>query len=538
MRRAAATMLRRLAPFLLALTLACLNVSSVLAHASLLSSNPADDTLLRTSPPTLTLSFNEPVQPQVLRLIDGSGRAMALTAIQQHGNSLVVTPPSVLAPGLHVLSYRVVSEDGHPVGGTVTFFVGHRETARGAATGETVASVAVGLWICRLIVHLGLFIGCGGAFFLTWIAPERGRQAMRIVRIASIASLPFLLFAVGLQGLDLRGGSLNALSDPALWSAALRSSFGAFVACAALALLAALLATRSSAGVARSLSMLALVATGFAFAATGHAASANPRWLTGPMVFIHGATLAFWIGALPALALAMRQQADTSLAALARFSKFIPLAVLPAIAAGVVVAIVQLGRADALLTTAYGRILLIKLLLVALLLALAAFNRYRLTGRIVRDDAGARRTLRRSIVVELLLVTAIVALVGLWRFTPPPRLLATAETNFFTHLHAEQAMANITVAPARAGTNTVTIQLQTPDERLLAARELEVTLTNAEAGIEPIVRRASLGQDGQWRATFALPLDGRWSIGLDILVSDFERISLEAPILIGPQGAR
>ena len=38
---------------------------------------------------------------------------------------------------------------------------------------------------------------------------------------------------------------------------------------------------------------------------------------------------------------------------------------------------------------------------------------------------------------------------------------AISDENFFTHLHTERAMANVTVSPARAGPVELTIQLET-----------------------------------------------------------------------------
>ena len=52
------------------------------------------------------------------------------------------------------------------------------------------------------------------------------------------------------------------------------------------------------AGVARGLSAVAMAGVGLSLAASGHAASAPPQWLTRPAVFLHGVAVAYWIGAL------------------------------------------------------------------------------------------------------------------------------------------------------------------------------------------------------------------------------------------------
>jgi copper transport protein len=208
------------------------------------------------------------------------------------------------------------------------------------------------------------------------------------------------------------------------------------------------------------------------------------------------------------------------------------LAVAVLLTSGVLLAVVQLSHVDALWTTDYGRVLTAKLALVLGLLAIALWNRLRLTPAIARGADPPRHGMRRSIAGELVLVVAILGVVGLWRFTPPPRTLTAPGDEFFTHLHTEVAMANVTVSPGHAGPVVITVQLQTPDERPLTAAAVAVTLSNPELGIEPATATAQRMADGQWRATMAAPVAGRWTLVLGILVSDFDKVDIAAPILI------
>jgi copper transport protein len=194
--------------------------------------------------------------------------------------------------------------------------------------------------------------------------------------------------------------------------------------------------------------------------------------------------------------------------------------------------IVQLERPDALWTTSYGRVLAFKLVLVALLLAIALWNRLYLTPRIGQGGVTPRRHMRRTIVAELVLVVGIFGIVGLWRFTPPPRALMVTTEPIFTHLHTGQMMADITVSPGRAGPISIAIQLRTPDEQVLAAKGVSVTLSSPDNGIEPSTAEAQSLGEGQWRVSTAAPVAGRWTFALDILISDFDQLHAEAPILI------
>lgn len=104
--------------------------------------------------------------------------------------------------------------------------------------------------------------------------------------------------------------------------------------------------------------------------------------------------------------------------------------------------------------------------------------------------------------------------------------------SFFTHIHTKKAMANVTVSPAHAGPVVITIQLETTDELPLIAKAVSVTLTNARAGVEARTSQAERGRDDQWRVKMSTPVPGSWMLGLGIVISDLDKVSVEAPILI------
>src|SRR5579871_4141853 len=106
--------------FLRVILLAVLSApSAAFAHASLVGSEPGEGATLAASPSLLRLDFNEPVSPLVVRLIGPNGEAV-MPPVRAENQSLTISAPP-LARGTHVLSYRVISADGHPVGGSLTF---------------------------------------------------------------------------------------------------------------------------------------------------------------------------------------------------------------------------------------------------------------------------------------------------------------------------------------------------------------------------------------------------------------------------------
>jgi copper transport protein len=137
------------------------------AHAVLIGTEPADGSVLAQPPKTVQLRFNEAVAPAAVRLIDAAGKSRDVT-VRATDQSVVITLPDNLPRGTQVLSYRVVSQDGHPVAGSLLFSIG---VVTGAATPSVDYPLAVLIWLARIGVYLGLFVGVGGVFFAAWIAP-------------------------------------------------------------------------------------------------------------------------------------------------------------------------------------------------------------------------------------------------------------------------------------------------------------------------------------------------------------------------------
>jgi copper transport protein len=119
-----------------------------------------------------------------------------------------------------------------------------------------------------------------------------------------------------------------------------------------------------------------------------------------------------------------------------------------------------------------------------------------------------------------------------------PALSAGDDENFFTHLHTDKVMANVTVSPGRAGPVSILIQLETVDERPLAAKAVSVTLTDLQSGKKIETAQADRIGEDSWQMKIATLSAGRWTLGLGISISDADRVSVEAPILIASGGAK
>ncbi len=506
--------------------------SVALAHASLISSEPSDGAMLAHAPARVVLRFNEPVSPLALSLIGADGVRNAVEG-QSTGSDVTVDRLPSLANGNYVLSWRVVSDDGHPIAGSILFSVGPTSEAAGMPPADSVdGRVHTAIYLVRVILYAALLLGVGGLFFAAFIGPQPdvARKAQIGLLAAAMVALPL---SVALQALDALGLGLNDALSPAVWQSRPATSWDVAALIAGIAAVSALIGLCLNDVPKRIAALIALASLGIAFASTGHASAAQPQWMTRPLVFIHAVMIAVWVGALLPMAALARQPGGDVRTAVARFSRFIPAPLLALVVAGVGLAVVQVGRLSALWSTEYGRVLLAKLALMTLLLSLAAANRWLFTARVVSGDVATTARFRRSMVAELVIVLVIFAVVALWRFTPPPRSLdASSGQPAVVHLHSGQAMAGLSINPAQVGPVSVVVEVTKPDFTPLSAKQVTVTLAMPESGVEPI-RREAVFSEGTWAAEgFVLPVAGSWDVRVSVLITDFDSVQLQGEVMI------
>ena len=110
------------------------------AHTRLQSSDPADGTSLGAGPQRVSLTFNEPMQTgfATLTVIGPDGRPYQSGEVTANGGTVSIGVAPLGPAGRYEIGYRVVSEDGHPVTGSVAFTL----TAPGPAAAPSSALAA------------------------------------------------------------------------------------------------------------------------------------------------------------------------------------------------------------------------------------------------------------------------------------------------------------------------------------------------------------------------------------------------------------
>jgi copper transport protein len=272
----------------------------------------------------------------------------------------------------------------------------------------------------------------------------------------------------------------------------------------------------------------------------------DPRWAMVGFDLVHLAAGAIWLGGIAALVVAFRARLDAARWALlvGRFSAAAVVAVVLVTVAGIGMSWIVLPSLDALTSTGYGLALVTKVALVAVVVALGAYNRRNLVPAVSAGAAStpsARRTLTRIVAIELAVLLAVVAVTAVLvarspvssSAAPPP--VTTAPDAVVVPLSGGAGEASVEVAPARAGSNEIRLVLIDPSGAPLEPVETP-TVELAEPALElgplrPVVHPFG---GGTYHVIADIPLAGTWELTVRVRVSEFEAATAETVIDIVP----
>jgi copper transport protein len=477
-----------------------------LAHARLIQSEPADGAVLRRAPRAIVLVFDQYVQPlRGIQVIRNDGGSIERGRIRTNGRNVFVPLQSDISRGEYTVLWRIVSDDGHTIAGVFAFAVGpHQARPRAALAAPSAAPQADNV-IGRWLFLVGLLVAAGTAAFvgLVW-RPALARTGEAEPNERSPFVLMLAAFTLSVAG--------AALSTPFTVAPATRFALlyeiGALLAVLGIPL-AGLAVFAPRAWLLPSAVAIALLPVP---TLAGHALDpGHARGLNAVADVLHVGAAAVWLGGTASLALALSRLAarvppDRRVAAVAqlagRFSGLALVSVLVLVGTGVIRALSEIAGIGQLWTSGYGRALLIKSGLLAILLGLGWFNRYRFVPHLRSTNvtsswgANALSKLRRSVSTEAFVLLGVVAAVAFLIDLPPGReltALASAQPKQ-SPVHPRP----ITPPPLGA----VVLAREDGDLAVglaVSRRSLEVTV------LGPL----GYGVDGL-RLHFRIRLDGRW----------------------------
>ncbi|MET0604806.1 MAG: CopD family protein, partial [Baekduia sp.] len=291
----------------------------------------------------------------------------------------------------------------------------------------------------------------------------------------------------------------------------------------------------------RALAALALPAAFLAVtpALGGHATTQHPVALLAPLDVIHVVAMSAWVGGLVALVIAVpaatRALEATDRTALlsttlSRFSAVALTSVAALIASGTAQSIVHLRSFGDLVHTAFGRAVLIKIMLLVALVGLGALNRQRSLPRLRAAAASGAtpgtvgRVLRTTLRVEVALVVVVLGVTAALVSYPPPSALSAGP--FSQNVRTGPLEVELTVDPARTGANAVHVYLfrAADGAPFTATKELTLEARMPSKSIGPLTTTVHHAGPGHYVAdALALAPAGTWRVTVTDRVSDFDQ---------------
>lgn len=515
--------------------------SAASAHAVLDNSVPASGATLVDSPPQIVLDFDEPVETSLgfIRLFGSDAARVPLPSISRDASdeSIVRVDVPALEDDTYVATYRVVSVDGHPVDGAITFQVG--EGSRVDVT-SVVADVLgddgidggvmaltrmmrlVGYLALALVFAAGLFLlGGAGTAAQTWL--------LRVAAAAGGAMSAAALGVLGLQGAGLSGGGVGSAFDWSTLSDVGDTRVGhallARVIVGILVVAASTVALRRGRGVGAVLRfalVLAFVVVPLSYAFAGHPGAAGPMAPAVAASVVHVLAVGTWFGGLLVLATSSQLREPV---AVKWFSQRAVVLVGLAVVSGVVQSLLIVDDIRGILDITYGKTLALKVVFVGFMLLGAAVVRRTFL------DSGTRR-LRPVLIAEAiagLLVLSVTS--GLVTETPRAALSAAP---FSTSLVQGDTIVNVTVSPARVGNVEMHLIISKPGGSLDPVATSRVRFSSVERDVPPIaVEPAEVGPN-HFVATAQVPYAGEWRIDVVLVEGDGRESLLTTPFDVRP----
>lgn len=377
----------------------------VSAHNSMRSSSPADGEQLAVAPTEWIVTFANEVPLEStsgqLTLADGSTQGLPAPTHGASTNVVRFTLPANLT-GVTTAQWRLVSTDGHAITGAIRFAVGEVDGFTGLAsdvlsTGATAANSAgaapeVVRWALRLIGFAALMVI--GGLLLAELHLVRGAfSALRrssvlkitAITIAVIPALQLLIFLGDVHGTSIFGGigHLFSIFDTTPGSMLfVRTAAGAALAHQLISVMPFSDDTKM-----HRLVVATFVIYLIALAYTGHSRSMAVPYLGIPADVVHTAAASVWLGGLAVLVLFIAPLVSSRdlFLAFQRYGQVAKPAVIALLVTGVIQTLRLHGGIGSLFTEGHGRLLLLKIALVAVTLRLGDLNRKRVSSKMMTN---------------------------------------------------------------------------------------------------------------------------------------------------------
>ena len=492
--------------------LLCAPATMASAHAVLDNSVPTSGATLEDSPLQIVLDFDESVESSLgyIKLFSSSGKRVQLPAVKADASdaSIVRVVPPTLAQDSYVAVYRVISADGHPVEGAITFRVGAGAVSNLASVietalqdSETSNAVKVAMALMRFISYIAISIVLAGIFFLLGSdAPRKGLNRA-VVLAGSVLGLSTALLYL-LHGMNASGGSWAQIANVSVVKDVFSTQVGEslFARIVVSFLLVSVVARWG-----KFVAVFAFATLPFTYAFAGHAAVDSPAALTIALLALHVAAVGVWCGGL-ILLIFVKDIRTTSI--VEWFSQRAAILIAVVVATGVVQALLLMDGIGNLTKTSYGKALIAKVCVVGIMLICAAIVRRRFY------ESGVSR-LRAVLCAEVVVGLVVLSITsGMVAASPRPTV---SNAPFSTALVQGDVIANITISPPRVGESEMHVIVSPPNGSLDPVLAIKARFSLVSGSVPPIQAELNAVGPNHFVGYIQFVYPGEWKV--DVIVS-------------------
>ena len=492
--------------------LLCAPATMASAHAVLDNSVPTSGATLEDTPLQIVLDFDESVESSLgyIKLFSSSGKRVQLPAVKADASdaSIVRVVPPTLAQDSYVAVYRVISADGHPVEGAITFRVGAGAVSNLASVietalqdSETSNAVKIAMALMRFISYIAISIVLAGIFFLLGSdAPRKGLNRA-VVLAGSVLGLSTALLYL-LHGMNASGGTWGQIANVSVVKDVFATQVGEslFARIVVSFLLVSVVARWG-----KFVAVFAFATLPFTYAFAGHAAVDSPAALTIALLALHVAAVGVWCGGL-ILLMFVKDIRTTPI--VEWFSQRAAILIAVVVATGVVQALLLMDGIGNLTKTSYGKALIAKVCVVGIMLICAAIVRRRFY------ESGVSR-LRAVLCAEVLVGLVVLSITsGMVAASPRPTV---SNAPFSTALVQGDVIANITISPLRVGESEMHVIVSPPNGSLDPVLAIRARFSLVSGSVPPIQAELNAVGPNHFVGYIQFVYPGEWKV--DVIVS-------------------
>jgi putative copper export protein len=266
--------------------------------------------------------------------------------------------------------------------------------------------------ILRALSFVLLFQAAGIAIFVALFGRGLAGSRIPVRRLGQVTAIAAMVLVAGHYVLEAArmAGDMAGLWDPALQRMAWNSPAGAAFVCRLFGLLLIAIGLRRNGDRWMIVAVSGVVLAAGSFTLMGHTSVHVHRGALAALLMLHLLIVAFWFGALwPLYVASLRETPARAADLIERFTALATWLVPVILLAGTAMAALLLPNVAAL-REPYGVLLIAKVVGFALLMGLAAANKWRLGPALISGSAQSGQSFRRSVAAEYVLIAAVLTI--------------------------------------------------------------------------------------------------------------------------------